>query len=231
MGRNLVLGLRSERRYTTNCEGGSPRFCQTSLGVWIGSPQESVRENCVGSQTVTSPGPLRSVPEGPDSSAPAASVATLAQLLSRSALGDEAAFADLYDATAARVFGLVLRVLRSHAMAEEVTQEVYLQVWQTAARFDPARGSAMSWLMTLAHRRAVDRIRSTEADTRRDTAHHQDSREVEHDVTAAAAEASIEAERVRTALESLSPIQRTVLELAYFGGHTPVRQAEVRHHF
>jgi len=169
---------------------------------------------------VTSSGPLRSVPEGSDASAPADSVATLAQQLSRSALGDEVSFADLYDATADRVFGLVLRLLRNHAMAEEVTQEVYLQVWQTAARFDPARGSAMSWLMTLAHRRAVDRIRSTEAENRRDTAHHQDSVEIEHDVTAASAEASIESERVRAALESLSPVQRSVLELAYFGGHT-----------
>lgn len=145
---------------------------------------------------------------------------SLAELLAKSATGDEAAFASLYDQTAPRVFGLVLRIVRNRAFAEEVTQEAYLQIWQTAARFEPAKGSALSWLMTLAHRRAVDRVRSTEAFSRRDTVYHQESSTVEHDVTAAAVETSMEAKRVRLALESLSPVQRQVLELAYFEGHT-----------
>lgn len=156
---------------------------------------------------------------GPLASDEDASV-SLAQLLRRSAQGDEAEFARLYDATSARIFGLVLRVVRNEAIAEEVLQETYLQVWQTAARYDETRGSALSWLMTLAHRRAVDRVRSTEARSRRDTAYHQEAPTVEHDVTAAAAEASWEARRVRAALERLNPSQRQVLELAYFEGHT-----------
>ena len=144
----------------------------------------------------------------------------LADLLAQSATGKEAAFAKLYDQTAPRIFGLVLRVIRNQDIAEEVTQEAYLQIWQTAARYDQAKGSALSWLMTLAHRRAVDRIRSTEALRRRDTAYHQESSTVEHDATVAAVEASMEARRVRLAIESLSPAHRHVLELAYFGGHT-----------
>jgi RNA polymerase sigma-70 factor (ECF subfamily) len=148
-------------------------------------------------------------------------------LLAQSAKGDEAAFASLYDQTAPRVCGLVLRILRDRAIAEEVTQEAYLQIWQTAARYDQAKGSALSWLMTVAHRRAVDRVRATEAHRRRDTAYHQESSTVEHDVTAAAAEASMEARRVRRALESLSPVQRHVLELAYFGGHTHTEIAAI----
>jgi RNA polymerase sigma-70 factor (ECF subfamily) len=150
---------------------------------------------------------------------------SLAELLRRSARGDETAFAELYDATSARVFGLVRRIIRNDAIAEDVTQEAYLHVWQTAARYDEAKGSAMSWLMTLAHRRAVDQIRSTEAFSRRDTAYHLDAPRVEHDVTAA--EASIEAKRVRVALESLSPVQRWVLELAYFEGRTHVEIAQI----
>ena len=92
--------------------------------------------------------------------------AHLAGLLARCARADEQAFAELYDATARRVHGLVLRVVRDPSQAEEVTQEVYLQVWRTATRFDAQKGSALSWLMTLAHRRAVDRVRSAEAASR-----------------------------------------------------------------
>src|SRR5262245_1501601 len=84
-------------------------------------------------------------------------------LLRAVARGDEAAFARLYDLVAARVFGLVRRVLRDPAQSEEVTQEVLVEVWRTAARFDPARGSATSWIFTIAHRRAVDRVRSEQA--------------------------------------------------------------------
>ena len=89
--------------------------------------------------------------------------ADLADLLKRSGRGDEAAFAQLYDAAAARVYGLALRVVRDPAQAEEVTQEAFLDVWRTAARYDPARGSAISWLLTIVHRKAVDRVRAAEA--------------------------------------------------------------------
>jgi RNA polymerase sigma-70 factor, ECF subfamily len=162
---------------------------------------------------------LRPVPSG--ATAPEGTgVATLADLLRSSARGDEAAFTQLYDETAARVHGLVLRVVRDPAQAEEVTQEVYLQAWRSAAQYDEQRGSALAWLMTLAHRRAVDRVRAAEAASRQDTTYHQRSQVVDHDTTAEAAEASMEARRVRSALGELTQVQRQALELAYFGGYT-----------
>lgn len=141
-------------------------------------------------------------------------------LLQASALGDQAAFARVYDATATRVHGLVLRVVRNPAQAEEVTQEVYLDAWRTASRFDPAKGSPLSWLMTLAHRRAVDRVRSAEAATKRDLAYESATQPVPHDATAEAATDSLEARRVRAALETLTPPQRQAIELAFLGGYT-----------
>jgi RNA polymerase sigma-70 factor, ECF subfamily len=148
------------------------------------------------------------------------SPAALADLLRRSARGDEQAFAALYDATSSRAYGLALRVVRDPAQAQEVTQEAYLETWRTATRFDPARGSAISWLMTIVHRKAVDRVRSAEASSRRDTAYIDANATVDHDSTADAAEASFEARRVRTALSGLTVVQREAITLAYFGGYT-----------
>jgi RNA polymerase sigma-70 factor (ECF subfamily) len=162
---------------------------------------------------------LQPVPSG-ESSPGGTGVPDLADCLRRSARGDDEAFATLYDATSARVHGLVLRVVRDPAQAEEVTQEVFLQVWRTAARFDETLGSALSWLMTLAHRRAVDRVRSAEAVGRRDTGYQRTTHTIPHDSTAEAAEVSMEARRVRSALSELTDIQREALELAYFGGYT-----------
>ncbi|MCW2785477.1 MAG: polymerase, sigma subunit, family [Marmoricola sp.] len=162
---------------------------------------------------------LQPVPSG-DPSPESSGVAALAGLLRRSARGDEQAFAELYDATSARVHGLVLRVVRDPAQSEEVTQEVFLQIWRTAARFDESKGSALAWMMTLAHRRAVDRVRAAEAVNRQDTTYHQSTHVVSHDSTAEAAEHSMEARRVRAALAELTPVQREALELAYFGGYT-----------
>ena len=158
--------------------------------------------------------------DGPGTSAPAA-------LLRRSARGDEQAFAELYDLTAARVHGLVLRVVRDPAQAEEVTQEVYLEVWRTSSRFDPDRGSVESWLLTLAHRRAVDRVRAAEASHRRDTTFLEQHREVDHDATAEAATAALEAARVRQALDGLTEVQREAVQLAYFGGYTHTEVADL----
>ena len=156
-----------------------------------------------------------------------ASGAELADLLRRSSRGDEVAFAALYDATARRLFGLVLRVVRDHAMSEEVTQEVYLDVWRQCSRFDPERGSAMSWLMTIAHRTAVDRVRSSEASRRRDDVHATTNRDVEFDTTAESAQASLEAQRVRRALNTLTDAQRSAVELAYLGGYTHTEVARL----
>ena len=153
--------------------------------------------------------------------------AELAELLRRSALGDETAFAALYDATSRRLFGLVLRIVRDHAMSEEVTQEVYLDVWRHCTRFDPERGSAISWLMTIAHRTAVDRVRASEASRRRDDAHAATHLDVEFDTTAESGQATLEAQRVRRALTTLTDAQRSAVELAYLGGYTHTEVARL----
>ena len=144
----------------------------------------------------------------------------LVDLLKACGRGDQAAFARLYDATSSRVVGLAVRVVRDPAQAEEVAQEAFLEIWKTSGRFDPAKGSPLAWLLTIVHRKAVDRVRSAEASTRRDTTYHQRNQPVEHDSTAETATASLEARRVRQALASLTPVQREALELAYFGGYT-----------
>ncbi len=168
---------------------------------------------------------IRSVGAGapsPEDGAPGAGaeLTRLAELLRLSSRGDEQAFARLYDATASRVFGLAVRVVRDPAQAEEVAQEAFLEIWRTASRFDPDRGSPLGWLLTITHRKAVDRVRSAQAATRRDATYHEQNQPVEHDSTAEAAHASLEAHRVRGALAALTEVQREAVGLAYFGGYT-----------
>lgn len=150
------------------------------------------------------------------------------QLLRTAALGDRQAFADVYTALSPAVHGLVLRMLRDPHQAEEVAQEVFMQAWLECARFDPARGSARAWLMTLAHRRAVDRIRSSQASRRRDDswASNEASDPVD---TESLVEASLEAQRLRAALVGLSEVQRQAVELSYFGGFTHVEVSRLLH--
>ena len=173
----------------------------------------------------STPRHLESAPDPEPGRRPARTAADLAGLLRQSARGDEAAFAQLYDATSARVYGLAVRVVRDPAQAQEVTQEAYLEVWRTAARFDSEKGSAISWLMTIVHRKAVDRVRSAEAASRRDAAYRDANQTVEHDSTAEAAERSLETRRVRTALSGLTQVQREAITLAYYGGYTHTQVA------
>ena len=164
---------------------------------------------------------VRPVPDGAPLGAPSGGDATrLSDLLRQAALGDEAAFAELYDATSARAYGLALRVVRNPAHAEEVTQEAYLDAWRSSTRFDPARGSAAGWLLTIVHRKAVDRVRSVEAATARDETWNRETAPVDHDQTSEAAQASLEAARVRNAVATLTDVQRQAVELTYFGGYT-----------
>ncbi|ANJ28209.1 ECF RNA polymerase sigma factor SigK [Agromyces aureus] len=144
----------------------------------------------------------------------------LEDLLVATASGDRQAFGLLYDATSARVFGLVRRLLVDAAQAEEVTQDVFLEAWQTAARFDPERGSAIPWLLTLAHRRAVDRVRASQSSRERDLKAGIRDLDVPVDEVAEAAEITIEHEKVAEALTALSPAQRECISLAYYGGCT-----------
>lgn len=165
--------------------------------------------------------PVHGTPAGvPSVGAPAGAGPDLGALLKQSARGDSAAFAELYDATSSRVYGLVLRVVRDPSQAEEVVQEVFLEIWRQSGRYDPERGSALSWMLTIGHRKAVDRVRSAEAATRRDLTYERSNQTIEHDETAEAATAALEARRVRAALAHLTDVQREAIELAYFGGYT-----------
>ena len=170
---------------------------------------------------------LRPVPDQPSEEGGGSPGARLAELLKRASRGDEAAFAEWYDATSSRSFGLAVRVLRDRAQAEEVTQEAYLDCWRHAARFDQSKGSAMSWLLTIVHRKAVDRVRSAEASTRRDTAYGHREMSVAHDETAEAATASLDASRVRAALADLTIKQREAVQLAFLGGYTHTEVAKL----
>jgi RNA polymerase sigma-70 factor (ECF subfamily) len=163
---------------------------------------------------------MRAVPDSPPDPAHESSADPLATLLAACARGEESQFARLYDATAPRVYGLVRKIVRDPAQSEEVTQEVFLQIWRQAARFDPRAGSALAWLMTIAHRRAVDRVRSAQAQTNLETTYETGRHAVSYDTTAEDAHRSLDAERVRKALGALTPPQRSAIDLAYFGGYT-----------
>ena len=146
--------------------------------------------------------------------------ATDEHLLVRSASGDRVSFAELYDRVSPQVVGVALRVLRDRALAEEVAQEVLTEVWQKADRFDPDRGSAAGWIVTFAHRRAVDRVRSEQAARdRNDRVAHRDQ-ERSYDHVADEVERRLEHWQVREAVARLTERQREAIELAYFSGHT-----------
>jgi RNA polymerase sigma-70 factor, ECF subfamily len=146
-------------------------------------------------------------------------------LLSAVALGDQQAFEQLYDLMAPRVYGLVRRVLRDPAQAEEVGQEVMLEVWRRASRFDPGRGSAISWVLTMAHARAVDRVRSEQSSTDRDLKYATSSVQRDVDVVVDAVETSWERKQVQRCLGGLTDLQRESINLAYYSGFTQVEVA------
>ena len=148
-------------------------------------------------------------------------------LLGLVAGGDEPAFAELYQRVAPAVFGLVNKVVRNPAQAEEVTQEVFVELWRTAPRFDPARGTARSWIMTCAHRRAVDRVRSAERAARRDDLAGRRDQGRPYDEVVEQVETSLERERVRRGLDVLTDLQREAVVLAYYGGYTHREIAEL----
>jgi RNA polymerase sigma-70 factor (ECF subfamily) len=143
----------------------------------------------------------------------------LGLLLSRAGRGDQTAFAELYDSLAPLLHGIVLKVVRDPAQSEEVTQEAFVELWRLAPRYDPSRGSVRSWAATLAHRRAIDRVRSEQASRDR-TEREAHRRPIQSNDVAEQVVANIDGTRVRKALERLTEIQRQAVELAYFGGHS-----------
>ncbi|MGA7050023.1 MAG: sigma-70 family RNA polymerase sigma factor [Mycobacterium sp.] len=159
-------------------------------------------------------------------SGPAGLSSDLDALLRRVANGDRDAFAAVYDLTRTRVYGMVTRVLRDTGYSEETTQEVYLEVWRTASAYDSTRGSALAWLLTMAHRRAVDRVRSEQAGIHRESRYGAANVDTPTDVVADSAIAGDERRRVTECLGALTDPQRECIELAYYGGLTYV---EVSH--
>ncbi len=147
-------------------------------------------------------------------------------LLGRVGQGDRTAFAQLYDAVSGAVFGTIRKTLRDEAMSEEVTQDVLLEVWRKAPSWDPDRGKATTWILTIAHRRAVDRVRSEQASRERTEKVGIASRTVAFDATADEVTDRDEQDRVRHALGGLTDLQREAIELAYYDGYTYREVAE-----
>lgn len=148
-------------------------------------------------------------------------------LLERVATGDRAAFAALYDRVAGLVYGITLRVIRDPAIAEEVTQEVLLAVWTNAPAFDRSRGSARAWISTLAHRRAVDVVRSEQAARDRVRRVQPTQFERPFDEVAELAVARTPDVTLAHALDALTVLQRQAVELAYYEGLTQAQVAQV----
>ncbi len=142
----------------------------------------------------------------------------LAELVQRVALGDQDAFAALYDSVASPVHGVVRSVLRDRAQSEEVAQEVLVEVWRTAPRYRPDRGTPVNWILTLAHRRAVDRVRSVEAAAAREHKAALLDRLPEYDHVTEQVEARLEREQVRRCLRTLTDVQKQAVTLAYYRG-------------
>ncbi|WP_042440632.1 ECF RNA polymerase sigma factor SigK [Streptacidiphilus albus] len=151
----------------------------------------------------------------------------LESLLDRVSRGDQRAFETVYSAVAGPVLGLVRRLLRDPAQSEEVAQEVLIEVWRCAARFDPAKGSAMSWIMTLAHRRAVDRVRSAQASTDREQRVAARDHTPAFDEVSEEVERRLEREQVRRCLGALTELQRESVLLAYYRGCTYQETADL----
>ena len=173
-------------------------------------------------ETPNAPNPEAAAPPG----TPADVNRRLAALLEQVARGDQAAFAEFYELTSRRVFGMARRVLIDVELSEDTTQEVFLQVWQNAAKFNPEAGSPLAWLMTIAHRRAVDKVRSSQSSTDREAKYGASSQDIDHDSVSDEVGSRLEAEAVVRCLQTLTDTQQESVRLAYYGGLTYREVAE-----
>ncbi len=162
------------------------------------------------------PGPTEDTGRDPD----------LTGLLAQVARGDHRAFELVYSELAGPVYGVVRQVLRDPAQSEEIAQEVLLEIWRTASRFDPAKGSPAAWALTIAHRRAVDRVRSETASSRREVKAAVEHSSPDDDVAEVVA-ATLDRQRVRCCLDGLTELQRESIKLAYYGGYSYPQVAQL----
>ncbi|WP_405180031.1 sigma-70 family RNA polymerase sigma factor [Nocardia sp. NBC_01377] len=151
----------------------------------------------------------------------------LGDLLTATAAGDENAFAEFYRATNRRVFGLAVRIVRSPTMAEEIMQEVYLQAWNSAHRYDRSRSAPLTWLMMLTHRRAVDLVRAEQASTDRDNAYGSADFRPGHDTVTEQVDLRFDHQSVRDHLGRLTALERESIALAFYGDRTYREVAEL----
>ncbi|WP_084622099.1 sigma-70 family RNA polymerase sigma factor [Demequina oxidasica] len=146
----------------------------------------------------------------------------LAPLLTATGRGSAVAYEQLYNEVAGAVYGVALRVVRDAQMAEDIAQEALIEVWRHAARYRADAGSARSWILTIAQRRAVDRVRSEQSHTDRVLKHapRDEVTPAEQDKVVDTMFAEWQAARVRAGMEFLTDRQREALELTYFKGYT-----------
>jgi RNA polymerase sigma-70 factor (ECF subfamily) len=185
----------------------------------VQSPLLPTRTRSLSAGSSVEPALLRSDPGSP--------VSEVGALLLRVGHGDAQAFDELYERTAHRVYGLVRRILIDAEMSAETTQDVFLALWVgDAARFDPVQGSGMSWMMTIAHRRAVDKVRAEQSHRVRDSRWGLRNRDTDYDQVADAVIEGSEADAVRSGLRTLSKVQREAIHLAYYSCMTYVQVAD-----
>lgn len=139
-------------------------------------------------------------------------------LLHQIAEGEAAAFEDFYVRTAKHVFGLSLKVVRTHDLAADVAQDVYLQVWTSADRYNPALGTPFAWLFTLTHRRAVDALRHEQGCRERESRYHRETSQLGQKSTDELVLRRLVDEEVLRSLSAISEHQSEAIVLAYFNG-------------